>query len=128
MGCFRLVENPPANMFLDSFSHQWCQSRLFSMLVTVPPQPKHNTVCSRLLSLTFSPMLSVQGCKWDVYVHQCSAACVEMHFPNSFQPPFLQMPYACSTYYIFWPLSLVPEFTQILRYPKGSIYIYKSTD
>ena len=51
---FRVMENPPANVFLDSFSHQWCQSRLFSMPVTVPPQPTHNTVCSRFLSLIFS--------------------------------------------------------------------------
>lgn len=58
-------------MFLDSFSHQWCHSRLFSMLVTAPPQPKHNTVCPRLLSLTF-PIHCVQGCKWHVCVYQCS--------------------------------------------------------
>lgn len=128
MGCFRLVENPPANMFLDSFSRQWCQRRLFSMLVTAPPQPKHNnTVCSRLLSLTFLLMHYLQGCKWDVWVYQCSAACMEMHFPNGFQRPFLQMPYSSSTYVFSATLSYSWIHRDLLIAQKA-LHIYKSTD
>lgn len=41
---FSVVETSYTNVFLDSFSHQWCQSRLFSMPVTLPPQPTHSTV------------------------------------------------------------------------------------
>lgn len=80
VGCcrtFRVVENPPANMFLDSFSHQWCQSRLFPMPVTVPPQPTYNSVCSRFLSLIFSLVHYLQGCKLLGCV--CFAISVQLH-------------------------------------------------
>lgn len=117
-------------MFLDSFSHQWCQTRLFSMPVTVPPQPKHNNVCSRILSLAFSPTHYLQGCKWDVCVYQCPAACMEMHFPNSFQSPFLQLPYSCSACIFGRALMFLNPhgfvFLNSQRFvncPKGSTYI-----
>lgn len=80
VGCcrpFRVVENLPANVFLDSFSHQWCQSRLFSMPVTVPAQPTHNTVCSRFLSLIFSLVHYLQGCKFLGRV--CFVVSVQLH-------------------------------------------------
>lgn len=80
VGCcrpFRAMENARANVFLDSFSHQWCQSRLFSMPVTVPPRPTHNTFYSRFLLLIFSLVHYLQECKMVGCV--CFAVSVQLH-------------------------------------------------
>lgn len=73
---FRVMETSYTNVFLDSFSHQWCQRRLFSMPVTLPPQPTHSAVLG--FHRWSSPLCTI--CKdvncWDVNVLPSVFSCI----------------------------------------------------
>lgn len=91
---FRVMENNPANVFLDLYSCWRCQNRLFSMFVIISPQPRQNIAFSRFLLLFFFLMHNLLQCKLLACI--CFVISVQLHALNcSFQVASNDPRYKC---------------------------------